>query len=79
MTVPAISAQEFMTVMKRMAELEEKMSNMNNLAICMPPEKEEMLNAAITRADALEQELMATKKVINRSIIRYFFAFTLQK
>ncbi|MBA0779549.1 hypothetical protein Gotri_003796, partial [Gossypium trilobum] len=28
----------------------------------MPPEKEEMLNSALTRADALEQELMATKK-----------------
>ncbi|XP_022638414.1 phosphatidylinositol/phosphatidylcholine transfer protein SFH12 isoform X1 [Vigna radiata var. radiata] len=68
MTVPAISAQEFMTVMKRMAELEEKMSNMNNLAICMPPEKEEMLNAAITRADALEQELMATKKALEESL-----------
>ena len=66
MTMPAISAQEFMTVMKRMAELEEKMSSMNNLAICMPPEKEELLNAAISRADTLEQELLATKKV-NRS------------
>ncbi|XP_027918577.1 phosphatidylinositol/phosphatidylcholine transfer protein SFH12 isoform X2 [Vigna unguiculata] len=70
MTVPAISAQEFMTVMKRMAELEEKMSNMNNLAICMPPEKEEMLNAAITRADALEQELMATKKALEESLTK---------
>lgn len=61
-TNPAISAQEFMTVMKRMAELEEKMIHMNHNP-SMPPEKEEMLNAAITRADALEQELMATKKV----------------
>lgn len=63
MTNPAISAQEFMTVMKRMAELEEKMVNMNNITVFMPPEKEELLNAAITRADALEQELLATKKV----------------
>lgn len=62
MTNPTISAQEFMTVMKRMAELEEKMGNMNQNT-CMPPEKEEMLNAAISRADALEQELLATKKV----------------
>lgn len=61
-TNPSISAQEFMTVMKRMAELEEKMGNMN-YNTCMPPEKEEMLNAAISRADALEQELMSTKKV----------------
>ncbi|OIV93746.1 hypothetical protein TanjilG_07649 [Lupinus angustifolius] len=66
-TNPAISAQEFMTVMKRMAELEEKVINMNQNA-CMPPEKEEMLNAAITRADALEQELMATKKALEDSL-----------
>lgn len=73
MTNPTISAQEFMTVMKRMAELEDKMVNMNQIT-CMPPEKEEMLNAAISRADALEQELMATKKVnqtINLSLIAH--------
>ncbi|KAE9607745.1 putative cellular retinaldehyde binding/alpha-tocopherol transport, CRAL/TRIO [Lupinus albus] len=68
-TNPAISAQEFMTVMKRMAELEEKVINMNQNA-CMPPEKEEMLNAAITRADALEQELMATKKALEDSLTK---------
>ncbi|KAE9614609.1 hypothetical protein Lalb_Chr05g0229981 [Lupinus albus] len=66
-TNPAISAQEFVTVMKRMAELEEKMINMNQNP-SMPPEKEEMLNAAITRADALEQELMATKKALEDSL-----------
>jgi len=67
LTNPTISAQEFMTVMKRMAELEDKMGNMNTTT-CMPPEKEEMLNAAISRADALEQELMATKKVSNQPL-----------
>ncbi|CAL5197547.1 unnamed protein product [Lathyrus oleraceus] len=67
MTSPTISAQEFMTVMKRMAELENKMGNMNQNA-SMPPEKEEMLNAAISRADALEQELMATKKALEDSL-----------
>ena len=53
---------EYKIVMKRMAELEAKLQTMNKPA-CMPPEKEEMLNAAISRADALEHELMATKKV----------------
>ncbi|CAI8609090.1 unnamed protein product [Vicia faba] len=67
MTNPTISAQEFMTVMKRMAELENKMGNMNQNA-SMPPEKEEMLNAAISRADALEQELMSTKKALEDSL-----------
>ncbi|PNY03864.1 sec14 cytosolic factor-like protein [Trifolium pratense] len=70
MTSPTISAQEFMTVMKRMAELEAKMGNMNAPTTCMPPEKEEMLNAAITRADALEQELMATKKALEDSLAK---------
>ena len=69
MTNPTISAQEFMTVMKRMAELEDKMGNLNYTS-CMPPEKEEMLNAAISRADALEQELMATKKALEDSLAK---------
>lgn len=56
---------EFMTVMKRMAELEEKMTSINDQPPTMPPEKEEMLNATISRADLLEKELMATKKVYN--------------
>ncbi|XP_054824965.1 phosphatidylinositol/phosphatidylcholine transfer protein SFH12-like isoform X2 [Prosopis cineraria] len=55
------ASREFMAVMKRMAELEAKMSTMNKPA-SLPPEKEEMLNAAISRADILEQELNATKK-----------------
>ncbi|CAK8562208.1 unnamed protein product [Lathyrus sativus] len=67
MTNPTISAQEFMTVMKRMAELESKLGNMNQNT-SMPPEKAEMLDAAISRADALEQELMATKKALEDSL-----------
>lgn len=60
---PAISHEELASVMKRMAELEHKLSVINRQSTTMPPEKEEMLNSALTRADALEQELMATKKV----------------
>ena len=59
----ALSPAEFMTVMKRMAELEEKMINMNQKPAALPPEKEQMLNTAISRADDLEKQLMATKKV----------------
>ncbi|XP_061360962.1 phosphatidylinositol/phosphatidylcholine transfer protein SFH12 [Gastrolobium bilobum] len=68
MTNSSISPREFMTVMKRMTDLEEKMLNMNQTVICLPPEKEEMLNAAISRADALEQELLATKKALEDSL-----------
>lgn len=59
----AISKTEYMTMMKRMAELEEKVSVLSMKPVAMPPEKEEMLNAAITRVSALEQELSTTKKV----------------
>lgn len=58
----AISNAEFMTVMKRMAAMEEKL-----LAMAVKPdaitEKEEMLEVASNRVDALEHELTATKKV----------------
>ncbi|KAH1047744.1 hypothetical protein J1N35_038528 [Gossypium stocksii] len=64
---PAISHDELASVMKRMAELEHKLSVINRQSTTMPPEKEEMLNSALTRADALEQELMATKKALEDS------------
>ncbi|XP_022741665.1 phosphatidylinositol/phosphatidylcholine transfer protein SFH12-like [Durio zibethinus] len=64
---PAISTSELMSVMKRMAELEERVSVMNTKPTTMPPEKEKMLNSALNRADALEQELMATKKALEDS------------
>ncbi|XVF17945.1 hypothetical protein REPUB_Repub10bG0168600 [Reevesia pubescens] len=63
----AISTAELMSVMKRMAELEERVSFMNRKPTTMPPEKEEMLDYALNRADALEQELMATKKALEDS------------
>ncbi|XVE87343.1 hypothetical protein DITRI_Ditri18aG0110000 [Diplodiscus trichospermus] len=63
----AISPAEVMSIMKRMAELEERIRIMN-MKPTMPPEKEEMLNSAVNRADALEQELMATKKALEESL-----------
>ncbi|KAG5221718.1 phosphatidylinositol/phosphatidylcholine transfer protein [Salix suchowensis] len=64
----AISSADYMTVLKRMAELEDKVSVLSAKPVSMPPEKEEMLNAAISRVDALEQELMATKKALENSL-----------
>ncbi|KAJ4869248.1 CRAL-TRIO lipid binding domain protein [Raphanus sativus] len=63
MMVPAISGEDFMAIMKRMAELEQKVTVLSAQPTTMPPEKEEMLNAAISRSNILEQELAATKKV----------------
>uniref|UniRef100_A0A803KYI8 CRAL-TRIO domain-containing protein n=1 Tax=Chenopodium quinoa TaxID=63459 RepID=A0A803KYI8_CHEQI len=63
LAAPGISNAEFMTVMKRMAAMEEKL-----MAMAVKPdaitEKEEMLQVASNRVDALEQELSATKKVL---------------
>lgn len=59
----ALSAADCVSVLKRMAELEERASAFNMKPVAMPPEKEAMLNTALSRVDALEQELMATKKV----------------
>ncbi|KHN36077.1 SEC14 cytosolic factor [Glycine soja] len=66
----ALSRAEFSTVMKRMAELEEKMVTINNQPTAMPPEKEQMLNATITRADDLEKQLLATKKALEASLVK---------
>ncbi|CAN6544033.1 unnamed protein product [Malus baccata var. baccata] len=60
--VPAISNTDHMNMMKRMAELEEKLNAPSSKPAVMPPDKEEMLNAALNRVNTLEQELSSTKK-----------------
>ncbi|EFH62413.1 hypothetical protein ARALYDRAFT_900189 [Arabidopsis lyrata subsp. lyrata] len=70
MATTTISGDNFMAVMKRMAELEQKVTILSAQPITMPPEKEEMLNDAISRADFLEQELAATKKALDDSLGR---------
>ncbi|XP_059653768.1 phosphatidylinositol/phosphatidylcholine transfer protein SFH3-like [Cornus florida] len=67
---PTISTAEYLSMMKRMTELEEKFSALSNKPATMPPEQEEMLNNALSRVDALEQELSATKKALEDSLIR---------
>lgn len=51
------------SVLKRLAELEEKIDVLQSKPSEMPSEKEELLNAAVRRVDALEAELIVTKKV----------------
>lgn len=51
------------SVLKRLGELEEKVNTLQAKPSVMPYEKEELLNAAVCRVDALEAELIATKKV----------------
>ncbi|CAL5326402.1 unnamed protein product [Camellia sinensis] len=67
---PAISSAEFLSVMRRMSELEEKVTVLSMTPAAIPAEKEEMLNAAISKVDTLEQELMATKKSLEDALVR---------
>ncbi|CAH1434550.1 unnamed protein product [Lactuca virosa] len=65
---PVVSAAEFLSVMKRVGELEEKVIILNNQPNQMPPEKEEILNKALSRVEALEIELAATRKSLEESL-----------
>ncbi|KVI01993.1 CRAL-TRIO domain-containing protein, partial [Cynara cardunculus var. scolymus] len=59
---PGISTAEYLSMMKRLGDLEEKVIILTNKPVEMPPEKEEMLNNALKRIESLEIELSATKK-----------------
>ncbi|CAL8175986.1 unnamed protein product [Prunus armeniaca] len=67
---PAISSNDYMNMMKRMAELEEKVNALSSKPTVMPPEKEDLLNVALNRVNALEQELSATKKALEDTLVR---------
>ncbi|XP_044489280.1 phosphatidylinositol/phosphatidylcholine transfer protein SFH8-like isoform X2 [Mangifera indica] len=58
------------SVMKRLGELEEKVETLQSKPSEMPYEKEELLNAAVCRVDALEAELIATKKALHEALMR---------
>lgn len=58
-------ADLFAAVLQRLGELEEKVQMLQEKPSEMPCEKEELLNAAVRRVDALEAELIVTKKVIS--------------
>jgi hypothetical protein len=61
---PAYTEADLLSSMlKRLGELEEKVDTLQSKPSEMPYEKEELLNAAVCRVDALEAELIATKKV----------------
>lgn len=59
-----VSTAEYMSMMKRMGELEEKVLVLESQPHEMPAEKEDILNKALARVEALEIELAATNKVL---------------
>ncbi|KAL2537578.1 Phosphatidylinositol/phosphatidylcholine transfer protein SFH3 [Forsythia ovata] len=67
---PAISGTQYINMMKRMNELEDKVIVLSKKPTAMPPEKEEILNAALSRVDVLEQELSAAKKALEDTLVQ---------
>lgn len=55
------------SVVNRLGDLEKQVETLHSKRHEMPREKEELLNTAVYRVDALEAELIATKKVIIKS------------
>ncbi|KAL6011397.1 Phosphatidylinositol/phosphatidylcholine transfer protein sfh8 [Asimina triloba] len=58
------------SVLKKLAELEEKVDTLQAKPSEMPSEKAELLHAAVCRVDALEAELIATKKALHEALMR---------
>ncbi|ESW07953.1 hypothetical protein PHAVU_009G006100 [Phaseolus vulgaris] len=69
MKAATFSCNDYMSFVKRMGELEEKVTVLNKRSV-MPPEKEEVLNNALTRVTTLEQDLVATKKALEDALAR---------
>ncbi|XP_076917619.1 phosphatidylinositol/phosphatidylcholine transfer protein SFH12-like [Bidens hawaiensis] len=79
--LPAVSAAEYLSMMKRLGELEEKVVVLESQPVDLPPEKEDMLIKALSRVEALESELAATKKSLEESLSqqREFMAYLEKK
>ncbi|KDP38545.1 hypothetical protein JCGZ_04470 [Jatropha curcas] len=58
------------SVLSKLSELEEKIEMLQMKPFQMPCEKEELLNAAVCRVEALEAELISTKKALHEALIR---------
>ncbi|KAL2636632.1 hypothetical protein AAZV13_06G009300 [Glycine max] len=69
MKAATFSCNDYMAMMKRMAELEEKVTILSMKPV-IPPEKEEVLNNALGRVTTIEQDLVATKKALDDALAR---------
>ncbi|CAA7408570.1 unnamed protein product [Spirodela intermedia] len=66
---PGFREAELSSVLGRLRDLEEKIVSLQMKPSEMPFEKEELLNAAVRRVDALEAELIATKKALHEALM----------
>ncbi|XP_050124612.1 phosphatidylinositol/phosphatidylcholine transfer protein SFH8-like [Malus sylvestris] len=68
---PGLSRENLLSsALKKLGELEEKVDMLQAKPLEMPYEKVELLNAAVYRVDALESELIATKKALHEALMR---------
>ncbi|CAL9201495.1 unnamed protein product [Musa hybrid cultivar] len=68
---PAFTEADLLSrLLVRLGELEEKVNILQAKPSEMPSEKDELLNAAVCRVDALEAELIATKKALHEALMR---------
>ncbi|KAH9624295.1 hypothetical protein KSS87_014023 [Heliosperma pusillum] len=63
-------ANLFSIILRRLNEVEEKVTNLHTKSFQMPSEKAELLDVAIYRVDALEAELISTKKALHEALMR---------
>ncbi|ESQ53662.1 hypothetical protein EUTSA_v10024823mg [Eutrema salsugineum] len=64
-----VSSAEYMLMVKRMAELEDKCMFLDLKPANVESEKEEKLQAALNRVQVLEQELTETKKALEEALV----------
>ncbi|KAL1209372.1 Phosphatidylinositol/phosphatidylcholine transfer protein SFH4 [Cardamine amara subsp. amara] len=68
---PTISERVIISsVVSRLGDLENQIETLHLKKSEMPQEKEELLNAAVYRVDALEAELITTKKALHEALMR---------
>ncbi|THU44790.1 hypothetical protein C4D60_Mb02t11070 [Musa balbisiana] len=68
---PAFTEADLLSrLLRKLEELEEKVNILQAKPSEMPSEKDELLNAAVCRVDALEAELIATKKALHEALMR---------
>ncbi|KAE8720669.1 ferredoxin-3 [Hibiscus syriacus] len=65
---PPITNAEFFAMTKRVADLEEKVVFLSSKPAVMPPDKEELLNAALSRVCVLEKALSETRKALKDAL-----------
>jgi hypothetical protein len=68
---PSYTEKEILsTLVRRLGELEQKVQALETKPSEMPFEKEELLNASARRVDALEADLISTKKALHEALMR---------